>query len=111
MAQCQDLRVLSTPPTTPTSSSVVSLYANSTSGLVLQNSAGGLQWIGGQLTGSLPLSAIRTGGAATLGTGIIFTAFTGAGAANQTGLGLCSFFVPFVGSDGLTYGVPAYPLK
>lgn len=111
MAQNIDLRVQSTPPTTPTSSSVVSLYVNSTSGVVAQNSDGGLQWVGGRLTGTLALSAIKTGGAATLGTGIIFTAFTGAGAANQTGLGLPLYFIPFLSSDGTTVGIPAYPLK
>jgi len=112
MAQNIDLRVQSTPPTTPTSSSVVSLYVNSTSGVVAQNSAGGLQWIGGQLTGTLALSAMKSGGLQTLGTGlnsVIFSAHTGAGI--STGLGLPSFFAPFLGSDGLVYGAPMYPLK
>ena len=115
MAQNRDFRVLTTAPTTPTSSSVVSMYVNATSGIVIQDVAGGQTWIGGRMTGSLGISAVRTGGGgfAQLSTGglgqVFFTAFTGTSI--QTGMGQPSFFVPFLGSDGLTYGVPAYPLK
>ena len=109
MAQCQDLRVLSTAPTLPTSSSVVSLYANSTSGLVLQGIDGVPRWIGGVVSGTLPLTAVASGGISSLNTGVIFTSSTGT--ANQTGLAAPKGWLPFILSDGSTAAVPYYTIK
>ncbi|SRR3990167_3741746 len=109
MAQNVDLRVLSTAPTTPTTSSVVSLYANSTSGVVIHGTQAIPIWVGGVVSGTIPLTAIRSGGISTLNTGVIFTAATGS--ANQTGLGTPGGFLPFLLSDGTMVGVPYFPYK
>lgn len=111
MAQSQDLRVQFVVPAAPTSASGVKLYINPTSGVNIIGSDGIQRWIGGQTTGQLPLSVIRTGGAATLSTGIIFTAFTGAGSANQTGIGMPLGFLPYLISDGTIVGIPYFPIK
>ena len=113
MAQLQEFRIQSTVPTNlPSTSSTVALFANATSGIEAIDYLGRRTWVGGQLSGNLPVRAMRTG-APGVGTGgfgqVVFTSFTGAGIP-QTGLGMPSFFIPFVGSDGLQYGVPAYPI-
>ena len=110
--QQADLRVQSTVPTNlPSSSSVVGLFANSTSGIEAVYSDGKRDWVGGRLTGSLTLHQVKIsqGPTTSLSTGVFFTAFTGT--ASQTGLGMPSLFVPFKADDGLMYAIPAYPYR
>ncbi len=107
MSQSHQFRVQSTVPSSP-DSGVVTLYANASGSLVVKASDGSLSFVGGQLTGTLGGAAIATGGAGTVSTGVLFSSVT---TAVQTGLGQPSFWIPVLGTDSKTYGIPAYPLR
>jgi hypothetical protein len=104
-----DLRIQTTAPDAPSSSSVIGLYADASGVLVTKTSAGVVTRVGSSVLSNYGNTQIVTGGASRLVTGVYFGPDVG-GVGLGTGLGLPSTWLNFTVS-GTTYGVPAYALR
>ena len=102
-----DFRVQTSAPSTPIAG-VVNVYASGASGVLISQVSGGAQLLVGTVyTGGVAASLVRTGGAGTVQTGVIFSSVNTAG---QTGLGTPYFWLPVSGPTGEKLVIPAYIL-
>jgi hypothetical protein len=114
MAQNQELRIQSTTPSAPSSSSVIKTYVDASGILMAINSNGTTYQVGTQVVNTIAMlgQTVPTGLSVLLGgAGIAVTGirYGGTGSANlNTFLGAPNGFLPFIDASGQSIAIPYY---